>query len=158
MICVSIYRNNDSHYSIIWPTYNRDCRSIPTPYSVPVAGYIRTLYPRPVEPPGHMGPRRPLALSNWEAMKKGGVKRTSDAGTLTPHHSPIGNTLNCASPLAQRRSFSSGIQGAFRGNTYDFEAIYSQTSLIRASLIRMPRNPNTLPSNLVYHFLFTVNL
>ena len=34
--------------------------------------------------------------------------------------------------------------------------IYSQTSLIRASLIRMPHNPNTLPGNLFYHFLFTM--
>ena len=32
----------------------------------------------------------------------------------------------------------------------------SQTSLIRASLIRMPHNPNTLPGNLFYYFLFTV--
>ena len=34
--------------------------------------------------------------------------------------------------------------------------IYSQTSLIHASLIRLPHNPNTLPGNLFYHFLFTV--
>ena len=33
---------------------------------------------------------------------------------------------------------------------------YSQTSLIRASLIRMPHNPNTLPGNLFYQFLFTM--
>ena len=31
---------------------------------------------------------------------------------------------------------------------------YSQTSLIRASLIRIPHNPNTLPGNLFSHFLF----
>ena len=30
---------------------------------------------------------------------------------------------------------------------------YSQTSLIRAPLVRMPHTPNTLPSNLRYHFL-----
>ena len=33
--------------------------------------------------------------------------------------------------------------------------IYSQTSLIRASLIRMPHNPNTILGNL-HHFLFTM--
>ena len=32
----------------------------------------------------------------------------------------------------------------------------SETLLIRASLIRMDHNPNTLPDNLLYHFLFTV--
>ena len=32
---------------------------------------------------------------------------------------------------------------------------YSQTSLIRASLIRMPHNPNTVPGNLFYRFLST---
>ena len=32
----------------------------------------------------------------------------------------------------------------------------SQTSFIRASLIRMPHNPNTVPSNLFYHFLFAM--
>ena len=34
--------------------------------------------------------------------------------------------------------------------------LYSQTLLIRASLIRMPHNPNTVPCNLFYHFLFTM--
>ena len=34
--------------------------------------------------------------------------------------------------------------------------IYSQTSLIRASLIRVPHNPTTLPGNLFYRFLFTM--
>ena len=29
-----------------------------------------------------------------------------------------------------------------------------QTSLIRASLIHMPHNPNTVPGNRFYHFLF----
>ena len=33
---------------------------------------------------------------------------------------------------------------------------YSQTSLIRASLIRMPHNPSTVPGKLFYHFLFTM--
>ena len=33
---------------------------------------------------------------------------------------------------------------------------YSQTSLFRASLIRMPHNPNTVPGSLFYHFLFTM--
>ena len=32
--------------------------------------------------------------------------------------------------------------------------VCSQTSLIRASLIRMHRNPNIIPGNLFYHFLF----
>ena len=32
--------------------------------------------------------------------------------------------------------------------------IYSQTLLIRASLIRMPHIPNTLPGNLSRHLLF----
>ena len=34
--------------------------------------------------------------------------------------------------------------------------IYSQTSLVRASLIRISHNPNPLPSTLFYHFLFTM--
>ena len=34
--------------------------------------------------------------------------------------------------------------------------VYNQTSLTRASLIRMPHNPNTIPGNLFYHFLFTM--
>ena len=38
-------------------------------------------------------------------------------------------------------------------------SIYSQTSLLRPSLIRMPHNPNTLPGNLlpfsVFCFLFS---
>ena len=33
---------------------------------------------------------------------------------------------------------------------------YSQTSLIHASLIRMPHNLNTLLGNLFYHFIFTM--
>ena len=33
---------------------------------------------------------------------------------------------------------------------------YSQTSLIRASLIRMPHNPNKVSGNLFYRFLFTM--
>ena len=33
-----------------------------------------------------------------------------------------------------------------------FPNIYSQTSLIRASLIRMPDNPKTPPVNLFYRF------
>ena len=38
----------------------------------------------------------------------------------------------------------------------DISTCYSQTSLIRASLIIMPHNPNTLPGNLFYHFLITM--
>ena len=34
--------------------------------------------------------------------------------------------------------------------------VYSETSLIRASLVRMPPNPNRLPGNLRYHFLLTM--
>ena len=32
----------------------------------------------------------------------------------------------------------------------------AQTSLIRASLIRMSHNPYTRPANRLYHFLFTM--
>ena len=35
-----------------------------------------------------------------------------------------------------------------------YVCMYSQTLLIRASLIRMHRNPNIIPGNLFYHFLF----
>ena len=34
--------------------------------------------------------------------------------------------------------------------------LYSQTSLIRAYLIRMPPNPNTVLGNRFYHFLCTL--
>ena len=34
--------------------------------------------------------------------------------------------------------------------------MYSQTALIRVSLIRVPKNPNIIPGNLFYHFLFTM--
>ena len=33
---------------------------------------------------------------------------------------------------------------------------YSQTSLIRSSLIRMPHDPNTVHGNFFYYFLFTM--
>ena len=34
--------------------------------------------------------------------------------------------------------------------------VYSRISLIRASVIRMPHNPNTLHVNLFYHFLLAM--
>ena len=44
----------------------------------------------------------------------------------------------------------------WRGVDSMLRHIYSETSLIRASLIRMPYNLNTVPGNLFGHFLFTM--
>ena len=48
-----------------------------------------------------------------------------------------------------------GVGGA-RGGGGCLLQVYNETSLIRASLIRIPHNPNTVPGNLIYHFLFTM--
>ena len=43
-----------------------------------------------------------------------------------------------------------------RQTRYPCVDVYSQTSLIRASLIHIPHNPNKVPGNFLYHFLFTM--
>ena len=40
---------------------------------------------------------------------------------------------------------------------YNSKMVYSHTSLIRASLIRILHNPNTVPGNLFYHLQWFSN-
>ena len=57
----------------------------------------------------------------------------------------------------------SGLKGVFvniimasQENIQEESLDYTQTALICAALIRMPHNPNTVPGNLFYQFLFTL--
>ena len=93
-----------------------------------------------------------LAVSNCTSLSlSAGTRRV---GVATSRWMTSGPSRGCRTQIMTASSETEYVKPGEISVIFGF--LCTQTSLIRASLIPVPHNPNTVPGNLVYHFLFTM--